>query len=1079
MNWNVGLGLSEWVWEALVNALMHSIWQAGIAAVLVVIVLRGIATRHAGARALACGVAQLLVLLSFLVTWAFLSVPDRSQEAQASVSAHISAISSSPEEEVGVSAQPVMDLRSTNQISEAAPIDTTIETKQAAVKAGPPEWFRWVGWGWVIGVTVMLLRMIGDLGVGASAARTGRVGDAALLEAVGSVAERMGVSRPFRVVISDRVSGPAVFGVLRPILLLPALPLGLPPEQLEAVLAHELAHIKRHDWVWHIVSRVVEAVLFFNPAVWWLGKMARREREAAADALAVQVTRAPDVLARALVAWGERTQQVPRASVAWRGEEGGLRERVMRIVRPEYRPGVRFSPVGLCAALGVALVMSAGVWRGAEQAVVVAQEILSPAERISRIEDAAQTIAKQSAKTAVIKSITWTGRVRTSDGVPLAETGPSGSGVVATVQKSKSGTGGYIGTGDDSGIFSRLIYGETRSITLTAHWPKYAPTVIGPLEVAEIPDWSDWDIVLEHGFDGRIELVDEQGKRISKATISARLSSPANSQPQVPTETNEGVYVLPHSATWPYDILVQAEGFARKRFEKITLKADETTRLTLAATPPCDGRVIGPDGSPISGAPIHLVQEGTDRIVPGPTLTTTDAEGKFSLRSLNEEVLTLVGVDLEGYGMGLASVKPGSRDVFIQLGEKRILRGEVIGDLTALKNKHQSNGPPEYHLNMTIHYSSEIPGLPKEKAYGVSGWSEPVRIVPDPSSGDPPQRGTFEIDHLYQMNSLPRGWIALQAGEAPFEVQPFDGVKEVRFDLSKPGGSELPQREVILRFKPPHETDPPAKGRVWVYTRWPGPGRSSGLWDQEIPLEEGSIRFSAPIGSRVTLIPRGLIGYAIAREELMEGPERDFLVAGYRIPEGKGALERDFPVVPAGAVRARVDVSEAGRNVQGELGQVECLRVPSNPGWGMESVGKAQLAGGTEGLVTPVALGGVYQLRLGLGPATYFSSESFRVTPENSIPEVKIVVPRLADAVVRVIDVDGNPSEKAEVSISRTYPRLMTSTSIATDANGVATFENLEAGALGEYEVKVINSKSEPKSEVKRLGRKETVLRVK
>ena len=78
MNWfaTMEISESERVWEALVSALMHSVWQAGIVAVLVALVLRGISARQANARAIVCGAFQMLVLLSFLVTWAYLSVSE-------------------------------------------------------------------------------------------------------------------------------------------------------------------------------------------------------------------------------------------------------------------------------------------------------------------------------------------------------------------------------------------------------------------------------------------------------------------------------------------------------------------------------------------------------------------------------------------------------------------------------------------------------------------------------------------------------------------------------------------------------------------------------------------------------------------------------------------------------------------------------------------------------------------------------------------------------------------------------------------------------------------------------------------
>ena len=76
----------------------------------------------------------------------------------------------------------------------------------------------------------------------------------------------------------------------------------MPREQVEALLAHELAHIRRLDWCWNTTQCVIESVLFHHPAMWWLSRRIREEREHACDDLAVAVCGDPVVLAEALAA---------------------------------------------------------------------------------------------------------------------------------------------------------------------------------------------------------------------------------------------------------------------------------------------------------------------------------------------------------------------------------------------------------------------------------------------------------------------------------------------------------------------------------------------------------------------------------------------------------------------------------------------------------------------------------------------------------------------------------------------------------------------------------------------------------
>ncbi len=90
------------------------------------------------------------------------------------------------------------------------------------------------------------------------------------------LARRLHIARRVTLLESGRVDVPTVIGWIRPVILLPASALsGLAPQQLEAILAHELAHVRRHDYVVNLLQTLVETVLFYHPAVWWLSRRIR------------------------------------------------------------------------------------------------------------------------------------------------------------------------------------------------------------------------------------------------------------------------------------------------------------------------------------------------------------------------------------------------------------------------------------------------------------------------------------------------------------------------------------------------------------------------------------------------------------------------------------------------------------------------------------------------------------------------------------------------------------------------------------------------------------------------------------
>ena len=153
------------------------------------------------------------------------------------------------------------------------------------------------------------------------------------------------IARRVRAVLTEHCTSPAVLGVLWPTLVLPASILsGLPPDTLRAILAHELAHIRRHDYLFNLAQMLVESLLFFNPAVWWIGRQIRAEREACCDALAVKATGESISYTRALATWIER---LPPLAWIGRGEQAPVLDRVRRLLLPGYRSEVQLTWSGL------------------------------------------------------------------------------------------------------------------------------------------------------------------------------------------------------------------------------------------------------------------------------------------------------------------------------------------------------------------------------------------------------------------------------------------------------------------------------------------------------------------------------------------------------------------------------------------------------------------------------------------------------------------------------------------------------------------------------------------------------------
>jgi beta-lactamase regulating signal transducer with metallopeptidase domain len=192
---------------------------------------------------------------------------------------------------------------------------------------------------WLAGVIALSLRLLmGWLLVRRMKSHGTTAVPADWQEMLTRLSRRLHVARPVRLLQSAVVEVPTVIGWLRPVVLLPVSALaGLAPQQLEAILAHELAHIRRHDYLVNLLQTLVETLLFYHPAVWWLSRRIRIERENCCDDLAVSLCGDPYAYARALADLEQLRGGADRLALAVTG--GSLLHRVRRLLGTSSHAG--------------------------------------------------------------------------------------------------------------------------------------------------------------------------------------------------------------------------------------------------------------------------------------------------------------------------------------------------------------------------------------------------------------------------------------------------------------------------------------------------------------------------------------------------------------------------------------------------------------------------------------------------------------------------------------------------------------------------------------------------------------------
>ncbi len=362
---------STWLSQAAVEklgwVLIHSFWQLTAIALFSWLLDRALQRRSSSVRYWSLMLSLLVMMASPVATWMML--PTSIDEDVAAVSDANPGLGLMLLETPLPAANmepitPVEDIQnSVAEIQESSAMTSASFSRwmnQCAVFLKP--WLGTIVSVWCFGVLLFSVRPVVSW---VNVQRLKRQGTSAVSFSVRQtltmLAQKLKVHQRVDVVMSTVVSSPIVVGCFRSVILLPASFIaGVPPAQLEAILAHELAHVKRHDYIVNLIQTLVETLFFYHPAVWWLSHRIRIERENCCDDMVVTALDNKVDYGRALLAIEEHRGQVSALALGAKG--GSLVARVKRLFSEPVQDGSQTAAGILCFGALLVLLLIATMW---------------------------------------------------------------------------------------------------------------------------------------------------------------------------------------------------------------------------------------------------------------------------------------------------------------------------------------------------------------------------------------------------------------------------------------------------------------------------------------------------------------------------------------------------------------------------------------------------------------------------------------------------------------------------------------------------------------------------------------------
>jgi beta-lactamase regulating signal transducer with metallopeptidase domain len=494
--------------QAISEALLHFVWQGAAVALLVWFTLAILGRRPARLRyAVSCAGLSVMSALPFITAfWVY-----RARGA------------------AGPS------------IGEAAIADGAVSAMLAAPALLPRLLAAIEAWAlpvWSLGVMILAIRFICSATHVANLKRSGEPVSHALAESASRLARRMGIMKSLQVLTSALADTPSVVGFLKPVILFPpAALLNLSAAQLESIVAHELAHIRRHDYLVNLLQTIAETLLFYHPAIWWVSSRIRTERELCCDDMVVEICGDPVGYARTLTQLERLRLGSP--SLALMSTGGPLMYRIQRLTGvAEYQPAPKAS-AALAAGLAMVCFLMNAHWakaQGGREGEVKLDSVWTDTVKYGDLSLTVRALGSLTAPTTALLNVSS----RVSNGMQIGQSAvidlgnyvtvagkvtridsPAANGTIPVTVEIQAPMAEFVGHAVDGSVHIKTLH-DVLFVARPASTPAFAETTMFKLE----PDGQHWTRVkVRFGASSVNQMAVEEGLKPGDKIIVSEMAA--------------------------------------------------------------------------------------------------------------------------------------------------------------------------------------------------------------------------------------------------------------------------------------------------------------------------------------------------------------------------------------------------------------------------------------------------------------------------------------------------------------------------------------------------------------------------